>query len=313
MSEQQPLINSVDDSLNLARTIEEKPDEHTASSGNDLKQPVTSESSELGTKKKSFQITSIRLDHDVEKPNEDYAKDLQHDSQNLTVSVQNIASKSDANVQPKKKISFQVTSIESKEGRRRGDSSGYDDMDELNESEFLEEEGGGTDSSLLDASGNGNGTSRFKVVKIPRYDSKPYNRGRWKCSDFVVPTPSAKELLRVFSLDVNEKSDQDSAVSGQTSMVSNVYSGPLFKGISSNVELHAIEGSEQQNIACTTQIHDEKNLVVKSDFIGNPGPSSPRVDERSDFVINNSSGLGKSAESGLIQSVRPLADEGILR
>lgn len=317
MSEQQSLNNSVDDSGNVARTIEEKPGGNTASNGNDLKQPVTGESSDLDKKKKRFQITSIESENDdVE---ESDMGSLQHSTENIAVLDQNSDAKTDSNsgnVMPKKKISFQVTSIESKEGRRRGDSNGYDDMDELNESEFLEEEGESPDIALSHVSGNGNGSSRFKVVKIPRYDSKPYMRGGWQCWDFVSvddAPPSALPYLRECKSDVGEESEQDSVTSSGISEVNSACSGLESKGTNSNIELLIREGSVQQNI-CETQIQEEKNpSVVKNDFVGNPG--SPRVDERVDILINNSSGLGKSFETQTIQSVGtlPQADETILR
>ena len=320
MSEQQSLNNTVDDCGNVSRTIEEKPGGNTASGGNDLKQPATGESFDLDKKKKSFHITSIeREDDDVEESDMGNDDSLQHSVESVAVLDQNSLSKSDiyaGNTMPKKKISFQVTSIESTEGRRRGDSNGYDDTDELNESEFLEEEGQSPDFALSHASGNGNGTSRFKVVKIPRYDSKPYTRERWQCWDFVSTDdapPSYLPYLREFKSDVGEKSEQDSVSSSGLSEVSSACSGLDSQGTSSNIELLGHEGSVQQNIGCETRTQEEKNPVTKTDVVGNPG--SPRVGERGDLAINNSSGLGKSFESQIIQSVGILqqADEGTLR
>lgn len=314
MSEQQPLNNCVDDSVNVARTIEEKPDGNIASCGHDLKQPVTGESSDLDPKKKSFQITSVELDYGtVEKLDEGlYGDNLQQSAENIAALEQNSTSKTDtisSNVQPKKKISFQVTSIQSTEGRCRGDSNGYDDVDELNESEFLEEEEESPESTLSHASGNGNGTSRFKVVKIPRYDSKPYTRGRWRCCDFVkFPPPYAVSLLNYlqgFTSEMSEKSDQDSVISGQNSVLSSVSSGLISEGTSSNLDLLG----QEDNVLQETQTYEEKN-PIKIDFAGN---TPLRVDERRDLVINNSSGLDKSLESLPTQSVGVLADESTLR
>ena len=99
-----------------------------------------------------------------------------------------------ANPATKKKSSFQITSITQTKAHSRGDSNG-----DLNESDLVD------DSSLEDVeivgyssddkknpeqnSGtNGNGASRFKVVKISRNES--YGRGRWMCSDFPDSTES---------------------------------------------------------------------------------------------------------------------------
>ncbi|EDO37945.1 predicted protein [Nematostella vectensis] len=85
---------------------------------------------------------------------------------------------SGANQGQKKKSAFQITSVTETRAHSRGDSNGYD-LEDLNESDVTEIEVETVDESL---SRNGNGGSRFKVVRIQRND--PYVRGRWQCHDF---------------------------------------------------------------------------------------------------------------------------------
>ncbi len=313
MSEQQPLNNTgVDDCTNVAQIIEEKPVENTGKDGNDLKQPVANVDTDVEPKKTiSFQITSIEPDcDDVEiSPDEGLCADEQQSAENIGIFEQNnstsIADTTASNsVQPKKKISFQVTSIESTEGRSRGDSNGYDDMDELNESEFLEEEETNLESSLAHSSGNGNGTSRFKVVKIPRYDSKPYTRGRWRCWDFVKdPPPSAEHLLADLPgcsklIDLNDKAEPESV------------SSTVAKATDVNFEPLSQEGNTRPSLASETKNYEDKSAVA-SEFAGFPG-SSKLDNEGSDLVINNSSGL-ENPEGLSNELAGSLTDEATLR
>ena len=153
MSEQH-FNNSVDDTENVAQTVEEKPDGNTSSTGRDLKQPVAGIPFDIviDPKKKGFHITStVELDgddFDVEVPGSGYADQVQQSAETAAVLEQNsLLLKNDgtsSGVQPKKKISFQVTSIEWKEGRRRCDSN---DEEERNESEILEDEAESPDST----------------------------------------------------------------------------------------------------------------------------------------------------------------------
>ena len=313
MSEQQPLNNTGEDkSANVAEIIEEKPVESTAKDDNDLKQSVASIDTNKEPKKtKSFQITSIKSDYnDVETGPDEGLYTEQQSTENVGVLDQNNSTSTTdttaSNVQPKKKISFQVTSIESTEGRSRGDSNGYDDLDELNESEFLEEDETNLESALTHSSGNGNGTSRFKVVKIPRYDSKPYTRGQWRCWDFVkYPPPSAEHLLTHLpgcSSDVNDRADPDTVSSSRNLPVSNASSGAVFKPIDVNLD-------ESPNIGSETKNEDKISLSITSNVGGNSCLSDSNSRE---LVINNSSGLEYS-EGLTNESAGALTDEATLR
>ncbi|CAB4025464.1 Hypothetical predicted protein [Paramuricea clavata] len=325
MSEQQHLDNTgVDDCCNVAQIIEEKPVENTANDGNDLKQSVANIDTDVEPKKTtSFQITSVKSDlkYDVEtRPDEGlYAE--QPSAENVGVFEQNNSADTTAinNVQPKKKISFQVTSIESTEGRSRGDSNGYDDMDELNESEFLEEEEANLESTLTHSSGNGNGTSRFKVVKIPRYDSKPYTRGGWRCWDFVkYPPPSAEHLLadlpgcsKLIS-DVNDRAEPESVSSTRNLLASSASSGAVSKPTDVNFDLLSQEGNTRPTIGSEIKNYEDKSgIVTANEFAGNPGSSKLDNDSR-DLVINNSSGL-ENPESLPNEPTGTLTDEATLR
>ena len=327
MSEQQSLNNTaVDDCSNVVQIIEEKPVENTGNDGNDLKQPVANVDTDVEPKKtKSFQITSINKSgyNDVEiSPDEDlYAEHIsmaeQHSAENIGVFEQNNSTHSSDttatnNVQPKKKISFQVTSIESTEGRFRGDSNGYDDLDELNESEFLEEEETNPESSLAQSSGNGNGSSRFKVVKIPRYDSKPYTRGRWRCWDFVKhPPPSAEHLLSglpgdsKLTTDVNERPEPES-VSSTRNLPFSTISGAAANLADPNSDLLS------QDISGQSKNNEDKSAASGvSEFAGNPCSSRLDNDSR-DLAINNSS-VPETSEGLANEPTGTLTDETTLR
>ena len=145
-------------------------------------------------------------------------------------------------------------------------------------------------------------------MKILRYDSKMYKRGRWGCWDFVKPPPSAVPYLNEIpghNLDLSEKTDSDISVSGKNSVVSNAASWTIAKGADSNLELLSHEMTVQQggNITGDTQIYEEKNpIYIKNDPVSNPCLS--KIDERSELPINNSSALGRTSEC------QPAQDEG---
>jgi hypothetical protein len=316
MSDQQSLNNTgVDDCSNVVQIIEEKPVDNTGNDGNDLKRPVANVDTDVEPKKtKSFQITSIESDYnDVEiSPDEGlYAE--QHSAENIGVFEQNNSTHSTDttatnNVQPKKKISFQVTSIESTEGRFRGDSNGYDDLDELNESELLEE--GDTNlEPLTQSSGNGNGTSRFKVVKIPRYDSKPYTRGRWRCWDFVKdPPPSAEHLLAgdtKLTGELNDRTEPES-VSSTRNLPFSASSGAVTKPTDVNSDLPS------EDIVSQSKNYEDKSAVsIANELSGNPCSSKLNNDSR-ELVINNSSGL-ETFEALINEPTGALTDEATSR
>lgn len=86
---------------------------------------------------------------------------------------------------PKKKSAFQITSVTETRAHSRGDSNGYD-VEDLNESDVTEIQIETIEDSTT---GNGNGGSRFKVVRIQ--NKEPYKRGRWLCRDFEQPTTSS--------------------------------------------------------------------------------------------------------------------------
>lgn len=90
-----------------------------------------------------------------------------------------------ANPGPKKKSAFEITSVTETRAHSRGDSNGYD-LEDLNESDVTEIQ---VETIDHPSTGNGNGGSRFKVVKIQR--SEPYRRGRWLCHDFDQPSTTS--------------------------------------------------------------------------------------------------------------------------
>ena len=92
----------------------------------------------------------------------------------------------------KKKSSFEITSVTETKAHNRGDSNGYleDELNEHDESDLLDVE---LEVETVDEKTNGNGGSRFKVVRIQR--NAHYSRGRWVCHDFQDSEPSSSTSI----------------------------------------------------------------------------------------------------------------------
>lgn len=316
MSEQETFNKTgVNDSTDVAQIIEEKPVDSSEKISNDLKLPVSTEVESKNAN--SFQST-VKTDSD------DKNIDTRADESSLTehknlgnvgVSEQNSGTIITANiiVQPKKKISFQVTSIESTEGRSRGDSNGYDDIDELNETEDVEEEEIYNESGVAHVLGNGNGTSRFKVVKIPRYDSKPYTRGRWRCWDFVkYPPPSAEHLLPDLpgcNSDVsNEKGDAEPVI--RNTLTSSSNTGALSLSSNQNIDFPATEGNSQANLSSETNCDDKSHIIPVLDAVENSFVA--KADNGPDELLNSISAV-ENAGASISEAAVANTDEGLSR
>ena len=154
------------------------------------------------------------------------------------LSSQSLASSINLGPNPghKKKSSFQITSVTETKVHNRGDSNGYDA--DLNESDIVTEEVEVEVETIIEpGTGNGNGGSRFKVVKIPRTEN--YVRGRWKCHDF----PDAESSIAT----------QSSSTSGVT-------------GVSSTA--HPSRDNFDK-----TDVYSNAKLSLTSNFVGNHVPS----------------------------------------
>ena len=158
----------------------------------------------------------------------------------------------------KKKSSFQITSVIETKVRSRGDSNGYDG--DLNESDIVELEENEEVQVELEpfsdpGTANGNGGSRFKVVKLQRNES--YVRGRWKCHDFPdaestqssstsVSATSSTSVSATLSKDSVEKTDSRSS--------------PKISSTSSSVVNHITSDSDSQS----SEIQTHGSSVVRS-------------------------------------------------
>ena len=156
----------------------------------------------------------------------------------------------------KKKSSFQITSVIETKVRSRGDSNGYDG--DLNESDIVDEnEEVQVELEPFSDPGtaNGNGGSRFKVVKLQRNES--YVRGRWKCHDFPdaestqssstsVSATSSTSVSAILSKDSVEKTDS--------------HSSPRISSTSSSVVNHITSDSDSQS----SEIQTHGSPVVRS-------------------------------------------------
>lgn len=132
-------------------------------------------------------------------------------SQTGLVSKPTLSSNSSAPIPGhKKKSSFQITSVIETKARNRGDSNGYDG--DLNESDIVEDDHEEVQVELGFSdvgTANGNGGSRFKVVKLQL--DKSYLRGRWKCHDFpdVESTQSSTSVSTLSSANISAQPLRD--------------------------------------------------------------------------------------------------------
>lgn len=190
-----------------------------------------------------------------------------------------------ANPGPKKKSAFEITSVTETRAHSRGDSNGYD-LEDLNESDVTEIQ---VETIEHSSTGNGNGGSRFKVVKIQR--SEPYRRGRWLCHDF--EQPSTTSSTSTSNTDTREG----------TSSTSTAASSGIF--ISNHVSAEALASNDPS-------LHNHRN-TVEVNFTYLPGqtpsiaPASVNFEttfrdpHQSSSTINQDfSDLGYSASSNTL-------------
>lgn len=156
----------------------------------------------------------------------------------------------------KKKSSFQITSVIETKARNRGDSNGYDG--DLNESDIVDEEPEvqvELEPFSDPGTANGNGGSRFKVVKLQRDES--YVRGRWKCHDFpdVESTQSSAT-----SVSASSSTSVSATISKESVEKTDSNSSARISSVSSSVGNHIASDADSQSLE--TQTHGSS--VVRS-------------------------------------------------
>lgn len=209
---------------------------------------------------------------------------------------------------PKKKSSFQITSVTETKIHNRGDSNGYDGELDLNESDIVEEVEVELEPLPDPATANGNGASRFKVVKIQRNES--YLRGRWKCHDFPdaestqssstsVSASSSTSISTHMSKDFADKSDSHSST--KTSLISN----SIGNHVASDTDIQS--SSEGSSVVKSTTQANEHNSgeafvpLKKKD-------SEPRLGLATEFAKQSDSSVARVSPA--IDNVERISLEG---
>jgi len=169
----------------------------------------------------------------------------------------------------KKKSSFQITRVIETKTRNRGDSNGYDG--DLNESDIVDEEPEihvELEPFSDPGTANGNGGSRFKVVKLQRDES--YVRGRWKCHDFPdvestqssstsVSASSSTSVSTLPSKDSMEKTDSHS--SAKVSTTSSSVGNHLYLASDTDSLSIEIQTPGSTVVRSTTSQANEQNFI----------------------------------------------------
>ncbi|XP_002739864.2 uncharacterized protein LOC100370433 [Saccoglossus kowalevskii] len=186
----------------------------------------------------------------------------------------------------KKKSCFQITSVKVSENTNNDDAESMDELDESHAEDVS--------SDLLDMSKNtsqdldqsnedlmspeiiketlpptvngnnqGNGPSRFRVVKIET--TEPIKRGRWTCTDFLDPAEKPKEP-KVETINVPERTVEIEPGSGNSSAASSVHYTAGQDAITENPVVLPV--SEQP----TTNIQPQVKSTNSSTPTQNPTP-----------------------------------------
>ncbi|XP_068734943.1 uncharacterized protein [Montipora capricornis] len=215
----------------------------------------------------------------------------------------------------KKKSSFQITSVIETKARNRGDSNGYDG--DLNESDIVDDEpevqvelGPFSDPH---GTANGNGGSRFKVVKLQRDES--YVRGRWKCHDFPdvestqssstsVSASSSTCVSTLSSKDSVEKSDSHSSARINTT------SSTVGNHITSDTDSSSLDipthGSSVRSTA--SQSNEQNSVQSEINVVSKKKDSEPKMSLVSEPTKQSESPVAK-LPSGL-DNLDRLSQEG---
>lgn len=213
----------------------------------------------------------------------------------------------------KKKSSFQITSVTESKIHNRGDSNGYDGELDLNESDVVEEVEVELGPVPDPATANGNGASRFKVVRIQRNES--YVRGRWKCHDFPdaestqssstsVSTSSSTSISAHQSRDSVDRTDSHSST--KTSITSNSIGNHIASDteIQSSSETH---GSVVKTTS-TTQANEHSSISGEAFVPVKKKDSEPRLGVAVELVKQSDSSVARVSPA--IDNVDRISLEG---
>lgn len=141
----------------------------------------------------------------------------------------------------KKKSSFEITSVTETKVHNRGGSNGYleDELNEHDESDLLDVE---LEVEPVDEKANGNGVSRFKVVRITR--NAQYSRGRWECHDFIDSESSSSTSISTATSasNIGIHSQKDNS---DRQDITNVYSSTSTHSISNHIPHELISKTDR--------------------------------------------------------------------
>ena len=216
----------------------------------------------------------------------------------------------------KKKSSFQITSVTETKVRSRGDSNGYDGELDLNESDIVDEEVEVELGTYSDpGTANGNGGSRFKVVKIPRDQS--YVRGRWKCHDFpdVESTQSSSTSVSAqSSTNVSAQSSKDSVEKTDSHLSTRISktSNSIVNHISSDTDTQSSEiqthGSSSVVRSSSTQANEHNSISGEVNVALKRKDSEPKLGVVSELAKQSDSSV-KRVSPGL-ENLERISVEG---
>lgn len=185
----------------------------------------------------------------------------------------------------KKKSSFQITSVTESKIHSRGDSNGYDGELDLNESDIVDEVEVELEPFVDPGTANGNGGSRFKVVKLQRNES--FVRGRWKCHDYPdaesaqsssasVSAASSTNISAHVSKDIADRTDSYSS----TKII--ITSNSTGNHITNDTDTQSSDSQTHGSVVKSTTQANEQNTTSAETFVAVKKKDS---DPRSGFPI----------------------------
>lgn len=206
----------------------------------------------------------------------------------------------------KKKSSFQITSVTESKIPNRGDSNGYDG--ELNESDIVDEVEVELDPFVDPGTANGNGGSRFKVVKIQRNES--FVRGRWKCHDYPDAESaqnSSGSVSATGSTNISthvSKDSADKADSFSSTKISNV-SNSVGNHPTSETDSHSLDSQTHGSVVkFTTQVNEQNSNSGEAIVAVKKKDSEPRIGAPSEFAKHSDISIARVSSTALDTSDR---------
>lgn len=192
----------------------------------------------------------------------------------LKQSVTSVSSSS-GNIGHKKKSSFEITSVTETKVHNRGGSNGYleDELNEHDESDLLDVE---LEVEPVDEKTNGNGVSRFKVVRITR--NAQYSRGRWICHDFMDSESSSSTSVSTASSasNIGIHSQKDNS---DRQDITNVYSSTSTHSISNHLphELSSKTDRATPPLESNSKTLLQETQVHRKDVLENRGRGAEKI------------------------------------